>query len=327
MTALPGDRTPSPLPHGRTANRPRWAALPDEVRTSVATRLGSPVVAADSAGAGFTAGFASRLRMADGTRAFLKAVSLAANPVIHASYREEARIAAALPPGVPAPRLLWSADVEDWVVLAFVDVESRQPRRPWVPDELSAVLDVLPVLAAELTPAPAGLELPRLADEAADLTFWQDAAGGGSGAPDAPVTVTSHVDELARLESGWAAATAGDTMLHVDLRDDNVLLTPTGQTLVCDWNWPALGPVWFDLVALLISVHGDGLDADALLAAHPLAAGADPGAVDGVLAALAGMWSATADRPLDFPASPWLRAHQAWCRDATLSWLAARRGW
>ena len=69
---------PSPIPHGRTARRLEWPHLPPSVRTSIEHRCGSPVVEADSQGAGFTPGFASVLTCADGSRHFVKAASNAA---------------------------------------------------------------------------------------------------------------------------------------------------------------------------------------------------------------------------------------------------------
>lgn len=73
----------------------------------VETRLGSPVVSAESQTAGFTPGFASVLTTADGSRHFVKAASLVAQRPFAEAYREEAAKLATLPAGVPAPRLLW----------------------------------------------------------------------------------------------------------------------------------------------------------------------------------------------------------------------------
>lgn len=72
--------------------------------------------------------------------------------------------------------------------------------------------------------------------------------------------------------------------------------------------------------------HGDGLDADSLLTREPLTRDLDPDLVDGVLALLLGYftWAAGQD-PVE--TSPYLRTHQAWYRDASSSWLSARRGW
>jgi hypothetical protein len=82
-----------------------------------------------------------------------------------------------------------------------------------------------------------------------------------------------------------------------------------------------------DLVGLLISVHGDGLPVAPILATNPLTRHVDPEDVDCYLAALAGYFTREAGTHLDFRASPWLRPHQAWYRDATLDLLARRRGW
>jgi hypothetical protein len=72
-----------------------------------------------------------------------------------AAHRREAEIAAALPPDIPAPRLLWSHDEgkEGRIVLAFEDVDGRNHEEPWRPDELDRVLDALAALAGLLTPS------------------------------------------------------------------------------------------------------------------------------------------------------------------------------
>ncbi|HEU0286240.1 MAG TPA: hypothetical protein VFR22_04280, partial [Nocardioidaceae bacterium] len=57
---------PLTVPQTATAIRPTWDDLPRVVRALIAERCGGDVVAAESMGAGFTPGFASRLRLADG---------------------------------------------------------------------------------------------------------------------------------------------------------------------------------------------------------------------------------------------------------------------
>jgi aminoglycoside phosphotransferase (APT) family kinase protein len=292
----------------------------------VEERLGQPVFGADSQDGGFTNGFASRLRLADGSRVFVKAVSSRASPEVFASYRQEVLVARGLPKNVPAPRLRWTAEQDDWLVLAFDDVAGETPRRPWQPEQLRLVLDMLTPLAAGLTPAPAALpHLDTTADLDRDFSFWRRLAAGGPSADPRPVPEQwrEHLRALAALEGDWAALAAGDTAVHFDLREDNLLLTEDGRVVVCDWNWLAIAAPWVDLVGLLISVHGDGLDADAVLAEHPLSREVPARAVDAFLAALAGYFTEAAARP-PFPHSPWMRTHQAWWRDATLRWLALR---
>src|SRR5674476_1387581 len=74
----------------------------------------------------------------------------------------------------------------------------------------------------------------------------------------------ARVEDLAALESDWAELAAGHTAVHFDMREDNLLITDDGQVLVCDWSWLALAAPWVDLVGLLVSVHGDGLDAEVI---------------------------------------------------------------
>jgi hypothetical protein len=320
-------RSVEPVPRGATARRPDWLSLPLTVRDAVVDRLGSPVRHARTQTGGFTSGAAVRLRLADGSRAFVKAVSATAGAPIAAAYRQEAAVVPALPPDVPATRLRWSAEVpagdETWVVLCFEDVEARHPARPWTLPDLARVLDVLPDAARALTPPPPGLpDLPTVASLDPQFRFWRRLAAGEVPAPSG--SPRPDVRQLSALEADWADAAAGNTATHFDLRDDNILLTADGRVLLCDWNWLTVGAPWLDLVALLIEVHGDGLDADAALAGHPLGRDAPADAVDAFLAALGGYFTERADAE-PVPSSPWLRRHQAWCRDVTLDWLAHRR--
>lgn len=313
-------------PSGATAKRPSWAALPSSVRALVEARFGQPVLGAVSQGGGFTNGFASRLRLADGSRAFVKAVSRADSPQVCASYEQEIVVVRALPEKVPAPRLTWSAEVDGWLVLAFGDVEGRMPARPWRPDELAVVLEMLPDLTAALTPAPAGLPpLETTADMDQEFSFWRRLAAGEAelDAVAVPEVWLGRLETLVDLERNWAELAAGETGVHFDLREDNLILTATGQVLVCDWNWMALAAPWIDLVCLLISVHGDGLDADHILAEHPLTRDVPARAINAFLVALAGYFTEAAARP-PFPHSPWMRTHQAWWRDSALNWLTRR---
>jgi hypothetical protein len=304
------------IPHGRTARRLDWGLLPPVLRAAIERRLGSRVVTAESAGAGFTPGFASTLICADGSRHFVKAANKVAQRTFADSYREEVRKLTALPAGLPVPRLLWTMEDDAWVVLELEHVAGTNPARPWRVDELAACLDTLEVLAERLTPAP--LRLDTFAhDFASCLDGWDHVRRVS---PDLP-----HLEEAAALAGGFVEATAGDTLVHTDGRDDNFLLQD-GRALLCDWNWPVTGAAWIDTVALLISAHGDGLDADAILAERRLTREVPGDDIDSFLALIAGFHRERRDQPVP-NSSPYLRAHQSWYAEATWSWLAHRRGW
>jgi len=223
-----------------------------------------------------------------------------------------------LPVGVPAPRLRWLHD-GDWVVLGIEYVEGRAPRRPWRQGELDAALDALEVVARELTPAPDDLDLSPFAEELADWpAYWEHMAATR---PELP-----HLADAAALAAGFGERVGGDTVVHTDVRDDNVLLRPDGTAVYCDWNWPTVGAAWLDTLLMLIGPCGDGLDVDAVLAARPLTREVPPDDVDAVLALVIGYFFKSADDPVP-PTSPYLRDHQLWQGEVLWRWLCDRRGW
>src|SRR3954462_2312665 len=111
--------------------RPAYDALPSAVRAWADQVLGSPVCTWSSEPGGFSPGVAARVTCADGTRAFLKAVSADANPDSPGMHRTEAKVTAALPPALGSPRLLSSYDDGTWVALLLDQVDGRPPARPW----------------------------------------------------------------------------------------------------------------------------------------------------------------------------------------------------
>jgi Ser/Thr protein kinase RdoA (MazF antagonist) len=319
MTQVPVSGRP---PQGETAQRAQWSELPEWVRGLIESELAGRVVSAVSQGTGFTPGFASRLLLADGRRAFVKAADATRQPEFALSYREEIRKLAALPATVPAPRLRWHLD-GDWVILGFDDVGGAPPQRPWHPDELIQVCEAVVRTAAALTPPPADLDLSDLRSTLLpELGRWERVRAQALAEP----MIAAHLDEASALAGEALDASSGNTMVHTDLRDDNILIGRAGRVWIVDWNWPVVGAAWFDLVTLLISAHGDGIDTDGLLARNPLTADVDPQAIDAMIALLYGYFvTASLDPFVD--TSPYLRQHQDWYARATARWLATRRGW
>jgi len=294
-----------------------WGHLPRPVRASIEQRCGSPVVQALSQGGGFTPGFASVLVCEDGSRHFVKAASAVAQPVFADSYRQEARKLGALPEAIPAPRLLWVED-RDWVVLGLEYVEARAPIRPWRADELDLCLDGLEVVADRLTPVPDGLDLDPIAVEFADWpAFWEPLLGRDA---------FPHAGEAAALAATHADVSGGETLVHTDIRDDNVLLTDDGRALFCDWNWPVVGAAWVDSVILLISPRGDGLDVERFIAERRLLRDVPADHVDRFLALVCGYLLRSGAQPVA-PTSPHLRDAQRWQGEVVWDWLCERRGW
>jgi aminoglycoside phosphotransferase (APT) family kinase protein len=327
MRDVSAARLPTTIPHGQTARRLEWQHLPPNIRSLVEQRCGSPVVDATSQGAGFTPGFASVLACADGSRHFVKAASVRAQRMFAEAYREEARKLRALPAAAPAPRLEWWHDADDpagdWVVLGLEYVESRQPDRPWREDDLARCVDMLEQLEAALTPPPAGLDLDDFATEFAAFPSYWDRLRDPT--PDLP-GLREHLDDAAVLASAFEEVTAGSTLVHTDVRDDNLLLADDGRVLLCDWNFPVVGAPWLDTLILLIGPRGDGLDVDRVLSTAPLTRDVPAEAVDIVIALVTGYFLMSAAQPAP-PTSPYLRDAQRWQGEVCWQWLCERRGW
>ena len=302
-----------------------YHALPPPVHSWVADVLGSPVVAAETQPGGFSPGVAARLRCVDGTRAFIKAVSAATNPESPDMHRREARNTAALPTAAPAPNLLGSYDDGSWVALLLDDIEGRHPHLPWQDDELRRVLAAVDELLADLTPCPVTDARTVDDDWRDEFSNWRDAAA--TAPPDGiDDWCRRHLDRLAELESRWVAAAAGDTLLHLDLRADNILVGPD-RVWVVDWPWAARGNPAFDLVAFAPSVAMQGgPPPEHLLAMSSHGREADPDAVTVLAATVAGYFHLRSFLPAP-PGLPTVRGFQAAQGRVALDWLKERTGW
>ncbi|WP_208297904.1 phosphotransferase family protein [Actinophytocola oryzae] len=288
-----------------------WHELPTHVRQAVADILGGEVVEATSQSGGFSPGTADRVRTVDGRRAFVKAVSSAQNEHSPALHRREAWITATLPPHAPTPTLLGSYDDGDWVALVLTDVEGRHPATPWLPDELAAVRTALDDLARVLTPAPADVPTARQHLEQ-DFTGWHRLRATPPATLD-PWTAT-HLDDLCAHAEHGLAALAGDTLVHTDIRADNLLIGEDGTVTVVDWPHASRGPAWLDTLLLLINVrlHGGRPDLATV--------DADPADLVGALAGFGGFFADGARHPPP-PGLPELRAFQQAQADVVVAWL------
>lgn len=311
-------------PPARGARLP-WSQLPARLSFALEQWLGSPVVSAVMQPGGFSPGPAARVASAGGRRVFVKAVGPELNPNSPWIHRREARVVAALPMDAPVPRLLWTHDEGDdgWIMLVFEDVEGWNPEEPWRADELDRVIEALVELSGALTPSPIPAD-PVASRIVSEIHGWQRLRDERPSALDA--WSTRHLEALAALEAEAPAAVEGSTLVHLDVRADNVLLTPERVYFV-DWPHASSGAAWVDLVFLAPSVAMQGgPDPEALLARHPAAEKADAGAITAAVAALAGYFTRKAQLPPP-PGLPTLRAFQAAQGVVTRRWLAERTGW
>ena len=213
-------------------------------------------------------------------------------------------------------------------MLGFEDVDGRNPAQPWRGDELDRVLVTLAALTAALTPSPvaadvAGRVATRTSSPPGTGARLRDDEDGVRHRLD--LWSRRHLEALADLDAAAPEAVAGETLLHLDLRADNLLLTPD-RVLVVDWPHARTGAPWLDALFFAPSVAMQGGPAPQDLFARVPAATAPPADVSAALAAVAGFFTRLALLPAP-PGLPTLRAFQDAQGVVAREWLARRTGW
>ncbi len=321
--------TQDDTPPRALGQRLTWEDLPDRIREAIQEGIGDQVIAAESMSSGYSPGLASRLTTVSGHRVFAKAVSNLINADSPGFHRREIEIAAHLPETAPVPRLLWSTaelDGEEWAVLVFEEVVGHPPAQPWIPAEFDRVVDALNALSADLTPSPVAPEVVGRSADANALVHpnWQNLAAHSALHPD-PL-VQRNLDRLMQVERGVRGVLEGNTLLHFDLRGDNMLLTEDGVVIV-DWPHAEVGPAWMDGVFFAPSVVLEGgPDPEALVQRLDAMRSADPDALTTGLVAVAGFFTEHGARP-PVPGLPGLREFQEAQGAVARRWVAQRTGW
>ena len=316
------------LPPPDRGVRLAWPDMPARVRGEIERWLGGAVVRAATQPTGFTPGVAARLTVDDGCRVFVKGAGPEPNPATPAMHRREASIVAALPPDVPVPRLLWSYDEgkEGWIVLVFEDVEGHHPVQPWGTDDLHRVIAAMEDLSTLLTPSPlssatvgtagyifAERDWRRLRDEQPSRFDYLDEWS------------RRHMQTLVEIEETIEKALLGETLLHNDIRADNILLTPKDVWFV-DWPHANVGPPWLDVVAFAPSVTMQGgPPPEEVISRHSATRTADSDAITAAVVALAGFFTHRAAQPPP-PGLPTVRAFQDAQGVIARRWIAQRTG-
>lgn len=301
-----------------------WAKVPVAVKTWAATLGGGHPSRVRDLHGGFSPGAAAWLDCPRGAM-FVKAVGEELNPESPALHRREAVVSSALPASPFLPVLLDGYDDGEWVALAFEAIDGKLPRHPWDRAELDAVVAALEQAHATLTPSPA-VHLEAAAQ------LYQKLFGGWAeleSARDTPALdpwCRENLSRLAELEARWPEAVDGRTLVHGDIRSDNILMGPSGPVFV-DWPHAAVGNPVFDLVAWAPSVVLEGgPQPEALLAAHGPSCSADPDLVSVLVAAISGFFVSHSLRPPP-PGLPTLRPFQTAQGEVALAWLRRRTAW
>lgn len=228
--------------------------MPLELRASLGRTLHVDVTASTTSNSGFSVGFAGVIGVGR-DRVFVKAADAAQHPHSAALHRREATVISMLPEG-HAPTLLAALDDHDWVLLATDFIDGTSPGEPWNSDDLDAVLAELHALGGATAPN----SLKDGGDELAS-TFkgWSAIRDLGYGLTEVPSEIREGIDLLCEMEGqATRSAAEGGSIVHCDVRGDNVVVDRTGRARLVDWAHAIKGAPWVDVVLFAPSVEGDG---------------------------------------------------------------------
>jgi hypothetical protein len=265
--------------------RLRWEQLPADARTEIERLAGGRAATAVNCTGGFSPGLASRLRLTNGRRVFVKAMDAVEWPDQAIWYRAEAFVSESLPSDVPAPRLLGWNDDGRWVVLVFECIDGAEPDLRRNPADAFRIAAALENLAGLVTPSPVPVpsDHPRLGG-------WAELAADDdrlARLPQFSPWAAEHLSFLIELEHVGLAAAHGDSLVHFDAFPHNILISGE-RVLLVDWPHARLGAPFLDLIMFASSVGSMGIDAELLLADRAALAGQDPCVIDAVIAAYTG---------------------------------------
>ena len=223
--------------------------------------------------------------------------------------REHAVYASVRAPYLPE-FLGWWDGAETFLVLE--DLTDCHWPPPWSTREIASARAALDAVHA--TPPPEGL--PSLEDGRARLDGWVDVAA------DPEPLLSTHLCSREWLEGALpflrdasaACELAGDELLHLDFRSDNLCFCD-GRLRLVDWNHACVGNGLLDVVAWLPSLRLEG-------GPEPWEVVADSG---GLAALIAGFFASRAGLP-PHPSAPTVREFQRRQAAVALPWAARELG-
>ncbi len=310
--------------------------MPPSVRRAVAQTLGAEVRRATIAWGGYTPTPTYRLRLANGRRAFFKAVSPDSNDFARAAHNREERVYRELGHliGPWAPACYGAFACDAWHVLLLEDLGPKSAP-PWTTALTRRVVRAYGDFHQATLGQPTPSWVPRTGQDESTGSRWDWATE-----PDALGRVSALVDDDAQVMAAlrWldvaaptlaqAARSLGavgppHALLHRDTRSDNLRWTPAGLRLV-DWPHAGVGSPEEDAAAFVQSVTAEGGPLpEQVMAWYAERIPLRPQALDAAVADLAGFFADEAWRPA-IPGLPRLRPFQRAQLRVTLAWAARR---
>ncbi len=256
------------MPRSGVEKKPPWKSVPQELRRRIDQALGSPVVRGTRVWGSYGPGPSYRLLLADGRRAFIKAIWPESNAFQVSAFHREIRVYRLLESQIRpwAPEFIAEVQFEDWHAILLEDLGPKTAP-PWRPIDARTVAQGL----AEFHLSTAGVALPGelLTVEEfriLEANFWKNkpslddlkGLAGISGQPkEAMAWLEDNFETLQSASNNLTDPTARHTLLHLDVRSDNLRVV-NGAARFFDWPFAGIGPPELDAIIFAPSVEAEG---------------------------------------------------------------------
>lgn len=263
--------------------RHEWDALPEGIRNAVEQQCGGQVIKAETPKMGCSSEFSAALHLPHGP-VFCKGIRVTAPNVW--MHRNEAVVNRTLPCDL-APRLLWEAEADGWLMLGFEHAPGRHPDLSPCSADLASVAEAVTALG-RLTPS--AVPDRSIAARWAGLPVWQQYADNPPG--DLDPWERENLPRLVELEAGAYEQLDGGALLHTDLQPGN-LLVDDGTVTIIDWAWASRGAAWIDPAFMVIRLMAAGHtpeSAESWARRIPAWRTAPPAGVTAFAATVLGLW-------------------------------------
>jgi aminoglycoside phosphotransferase (APT) family kinase protein len=163
---------------------------------------------------------------------------------------QEAAILDALPTSVPAPRRLATVEHGPWAALVTTWAAGATGTL-WTDASIAAVTNACRTASEHRAPHT----LPPVAQRLFDFDGWTRLLETGPG----DGWEATYAGPAADVVAGWEHWTAGEALVHRDLRLDNTTVDAGEDSAVLlDWAYAAAGASWIDLAQMAADVVATG---------------------------------------------------------------------
>lgn len=212
--------------------------------------LQAPVAHVQTIQRGYTPALRLKVHLSDGSSVFAK---VGVNELTAGWLRQERRMYEALS-GSFMPRFLGWEDEETAPILLLEDLSDAYWPPPWSEDQIRLVVETMPAIWESNVP-----NLRDITEFSNVYTGWEQVAENPSPFLSLQLVTEKWLDSAlpVLLAFNPKEVVAGDSLLHCDLRSDNLCIHQ-GRAVIIDWNLVCRGNAKFDLGFWLPSLEAEG---------------------------------------------------------------------